>query len=259
MNAIRNRKCHPQYRNGFSVWEALLIIFILIVLAAFLFPIFARTRTPGRKSNCQNNLKSLAIALQLYLNDYDGHLPSSALVNHSKKWNRADFLKFTARTGIRPSPGRPQTYAQVLYDHMKSKDIIFCTSDDSDHNGADAKCSYWWKLAIDKAWYGEGCKKPCQKETDFVYNSDQVVFYERKGFHDGGSGLKNGTQINVAYLDSHVKTITLRNCKPGYTNTPAPSAGEPAYFNHDFGSDEGALPQDTPAKYVDPARYGDRL
>ena len=252
-------------RYGFTIWEALAILVIILVVAAVLFPIFAAQRPcSARKSNCQNNLKSLAVALQLYWGDYDNQLPSSALVNHSKKWNRKDFLKFTTKTGELPPKSRPQTYTQVLYDHMKNKDILFCPSDPAYEDTGDRPVSYWWKLAVDKAWYGEGCKKACRNEADFAYNADQIVLYERTGWHfQELDGLKNGVQINVAFMDSHVKTICLCNSGDNPINTPAPKAGEPAYFNCDFGTDDTdsseQLPEGKLARYVDPLRYGDKL
>lgn len=257
-------QAHYGKRYGFTIWEALFIVFIILIVAAVIFPIFARTGYhEGGGSNCQNNLKSLAVALLLYMEDNDNQMPSSALVNHSKKWNRKDFLKFTSETGELPSKSRPQTYAQVLYDHMKNKDILFCPSDPAYEGTGDRPVSYWWKLAVDKAWYGEGCKKVCRNEADFAYNADQIVLYERKGWHfQELDGLKNGVQINVAYMDSHVRTICLCNSGDNPINTPAPKAGEPAYFNCEYAADgvtHKPLPEGKPAGYVDPSRYWDKL
>lgn len=251
-------------RYGFTIWEALLIVFIIVILAAILFPVTQRHGTSARHSTCHNNLKSIAVALLLYMEDNDNQMPSSALVNHSKKWDRNDFLKFTMTTGELPPKSRPQTYAQVLYYYMKDKDILFCPSDSAYEGNGDRPCSYWWKLAIDKAWYGEGCEKACRNEADFAYNADQIVLYERTGWHfQELDGLKNGVQINVAFMDSHVKTICLRNSGDNPINTPAPKAGEPAYFNCDFGTNDTdsseQLPEGELARYVDPARYGDKL
>ncbi|MCE5324409.1 DUF1559 domain-containing protein [bacterium] len=255
-----------QTRRGITIWEALLIVFIVLVLAAILYPaFFARTSDSARKESCQNNLKSLAVALLLYCQDYDGQLPSSALVNHSKKWNRSDFLKFTKTTGTLPPTSRPRTYVQVIYDHIryKDRDIWHCPSDSVYPTDKNAPCSYWWKLAVDKAWYGEGCKKPCRNEADFVYISSQILLYERTGWHFGDTnGLKDSLCISVAYLDSHIETIRLRNSGSKYITTPAPSAGEPAYFNCKLSPDgQTPLPlaEDKQARYIDPGQCWDKF
>ncbi len=255
-------------RRGVAVWEVVVVLGLIAVLSAVLAPSFAayspfeNARESARKSQCQNNIKEVAIALQVYWNDYDATLPSSKLVNNSKKWNKTDFLMFGTMMGkLPPAPGKKRlTYSAIMYDHMKNKDIMFCPSDPARISpGAVSEVSYWWKTAVDKAWYGDGYA-PCRKEGDFGYNSDQIVFYEHLGWHSGDlSGLKNGVQINVAYMDSHVKCITLRNATSGNPIDCAANAdGEPMYFNWDM--DTGTnLPSQGPAKFTNPRRYADKL
>ena len=124
-----------------------------------------------------------------------------------------------------------------------------------------AFCSYWWKLAVDKAWYGEGCKKPCRREKDYTYTADQIILYEHRSFHvNGQPALWNQVQINVVYIDCHAKTIALKNATSGDpANCAANSDGEPMYFNYNYAADKGLPDDKTPAKWVDPAVYGDRL
>jgi hypothetical protein len=139
--------------------------------------------------------------------------------------------------------------------------MIFCPSDSSNHSAPDAQTSYWWKCAIDRAWYGDGCKKPCRKESDFYYNSDQIVLYEKAGFHQRELGLKNEVKINVVYLDTHVRSVTLVNStisRPAGPTSPC----EPAYFNFDQTkerSDTNPPPYKTPTQFIDPGRYSDML
>lgn len=246
--------------KGITALDILLIIVILIVLAAVLFPV--RTSCGSNGGYCQNNLKQCAIALQCYWNDYDSHLPSSALVNHSKKWNKDDFLTFATKTAYPPSKKgtQPKTWTELLRPYIKRSDIVFCPKDREKDSDGNRQVSYWWKLAIDKAWYGEHCTKPCRKESDFNYFADQIVLFERAGFHlDDTSGLKNGTQINVVYLDSHVKTIVFNNATSGNPkNCAANLDGEPMYFNYD-NKTKKQLDKNTPAKFIDPARYSDKL
>lgn len=266
MQVCQSDRSSVGHRRGSWLLDLVIVIFICFIVAAFLFPIFARSRQPGRKSNCQNNLKELAVALQVYWNDYDNNLPSSFLRNRSKQWNSRNFLRFGTKLGEFPPKGRKETYVQVLYDHMHSKDIMWCPSDENkDNPGPNSNVSYYWKTAIDKAWYGDGCKKACRNEAEFIYNADQVVLYERSGFHSGEDGIKNGTQINVAFMDSHVKTINVRNATSGHKkNCAANSNGEPMYFNceiieHGGNYETKTLPDGVPAKYVDPQRYCDKL
>src|ERR671918_637651 len=57
--------------RGFTLIELLVVIAIIAILAAILFPVFAKARESARKSACQNNLKQIGTGLQMYANDYD--------------------------------------------------------------------------------------------------------------------------------------------------------------------------------------------
>lgn len=62
--------------RGFTLIELLVVIAIIAVLAAMLFPVFARAREKARQASCQSNLRQLAISELLYAEDYDEVLPS---------------------------------------------------------------------------------------------------------------------------------------------------------------------------------------
>jgi prepilin-type N-terminal cleavage/methylation domain-containing protein/prepilin-type processing-associated H-X9-DG protein len=64
-------------RCGFTLVELLVVIAILAVLAAILFPVFARAREKGRQASCTSNLRQLGTAFHLYVADYDSRLPLS--------------------------------------------------------------------------------------------------------------------------------------------------------------------------------------
>jgi prepilin-type N-terminal cleavage/methylation domain-containing protein/prepilin-type processing-associated H-X9-DG protein len=58
-------------RRGFTLIELLVVIAIIAILAAILFPVFARAREKARQSSCTSNLKQLGTALMMYAQDYD--------------------------------------------------------------------------------------------------------------------------------------------------------------------------------------------
>jgi prepilin-type N-terminal cleavage/methylation domain-containing protein/prepilin-type processing-associated H-X9-DG protein len=66
------------FRRGFTLIELLVVIAIIALLAAILFPVFARARENARKSSCANNLKQIGIGLAQYTQDYDEMFPFSA-------------------------------------------------------------------------------------------------------------------------------------------------------------------------------------
>ncbi|OFX14292.1 MAG: hypothetical protein A2Z18_10880 [Armatimonadetes bacterium RBG_16_58_9] len=254
--------------KGDATSQILAVVIVVVVLAVVLSPVAVlRHRGQARWDTCQRNMWYCAKALYIYAeNDYDDCLPSSACVTGSKKWNRKDFLTCATQIGEPPPiPGaRPKTWPQILYSHMMNKDVMFCPEDPVGRNAPDAQVSYWWKVAVDKAWYGQGCSKQYRKENDYAYNADCIILYEHMGWHFGQTdGLKNGAQINCVFLDSHVKTHTIANATSGDpVNCAANADGEPMYFNFDTTRKQApGNPPDAsvPATYVDPGRYFDKL
>lgn len=59
------------YRKGFTLIELLVVIAIIAILAAILFPVFARAREAARATSCASNLKQLGTAFIMYVQDYD--------------------------------------------------------------------------------------------------------------------------------------------------------------------------------------------
>ncbi len=63
---------HSQCPNGFTLIELLIVIAIIAVLAAILFPVFASARKDARMATSVSNLHQCGIALRLYMDDYGG-------------------------------------------------------------------------------------------------------------------------------------------------------------------------------------------
>ncbi len=61
--------------RGFTLIELLVVIAIIGILAAMVFPVFARARESARKAVCLSNVKNIALAIQMYLGDNNDTLP----------------------------------------------------------------------------------------------------------------------------------------------------------------------------------------
>src|SRR5438874_12306579 len=67
-------------RPGFTLIELLVVIAIIAILAAILFPVFARARESARRSTCMSNLKQVGTSTMMYLQDYDETYPSGLVL-----------------------------------------------------------------------------------------------------------------------------------------------------------------------------------
>ena len=63
-------------KQAFTLIELLVVIAIIAILAAILFPVFARAREAARKISCVSNVKQLATATLMYVQDYDETFPA---------------------------------------------------------------------------------------------------------------------------------------------------------------------------------------
>jgi len=57
-------------RRGFTLIELLVVIAIIAILAAILFPVFAKAREKARQASCMSNLKQLTLGFLQYVQDY---------------------------------------------------------------------------------------------------------------------------------------------------------------------------------------------
>src|SRR5215217_5547109 len=62
-------------RSAFTLIELLVVIAIISILAAILFPVFARARENARRASCQSNMKQIALGVLQYVQDYDERYP----------------------------------------------------------------------------------------------------------------------------------------------------------------------------------------
>lgn len=105
--------------QGFTLIELLVVIAIISILAAILFPVFARARENARKAACMSNLKQIGLGVMMYTQDYDETFPAAEMMNNP-----------TAM------------WYQVIDPYVKSKQVFVCpTAGKTSFSG-----SYGWNL-----------------------------------------------------------------------------------------------------------------
>jgi len=119
-----NRVSHSvtESKLGFTLIELLVVIAIIAILAAILFPVFAKVREKARQTQCLSNMKQINLAMIQYVQDYDEAWPS-VTIGHG--------LSATDDTG--GADARPYTtqssWAYAIYPYVKSLAVFNCPDD----------------------------------------------------------------------------------------------------------------------------------
>ena len=117
-------------RKGFTLIELLVVIAIIAILAAMLFPVFARARESARKIQCLSNIKNIAIAVQMYLVDYERMPPSEhrpEVLNFYMDVAEADSVTDCVwEAGIKGNPYLK--WPVILDEYVRNRDVWRCPS-----------------------------------------------------------------------------------------------------------------------------------
>jgi len=104
---LAKRQKETMRRTGFTLIELLVVIAIIAILAAILFPVFARARENARKSNCASNLKQMGLAIMQYVQDYDETYPIGGMLD---------------------SKGVQIHWRHLIYPYVKNEGVFKCPS-----------------------------------------------------------------------------------------------------------------------------------
>ncbi len=111
--------------RAFTLIELLVVITIIAILAAILFPVFARAKAAAKKTACISNLSQIGKAISLYMVDSDDQFPHA--LDASDKFAASiwdGFPEWQARIPYMP------LMHEVLQPYVKSKEVFRCPSDD---------------------------------------------------------------------------------------------------------------------------------
>lgn len=127
MNRRISHNCCEQYRHrnyngGFTLIELLVVIAIIAVLLAILLPALRLARAAGKRIACQGNLKQLAYAWGMYIDQYDGRFYQGINAN-------IDYGGWKGIVGFAPRPLNRFMGLDVNLEDDKSAKVFCCPAD----------------------------------------------------------------------------------------------------------------------------------
>jgi len=218
-------------KHGFTLIELLVVIAIIAILAAILFPVFARAREQARKTACISNMKQVDLAALMYCGDYD-EVYADSRVAAGPPENCTQFRTVGYRGGDHITCWAIRLYmedAQInlagyplrFMPYVKNVGIFRCPSDNLVGrwiNGPQ-RGSYYQRHAHDVNAVARGSFMDIKNAS--VMQPARLGYFVEEFWHGGGSspyawdGNNTGARAsNFAFYDGHVKTVQVNWREP---------------------------------------------
>lgn len=196
--------------------EILVVLSIIAVLAALLFPAFYAARRSGERTSCVSNLHQVGLALSLYLQDYDGKYPMAV--------NPADWLT-PGRWRMGPdddpafesiAPTLPQLH-EVIQPYIRSRGVFHCVADFGLSAGdpfpgweVDATPSSFVALGTSYFYHTEVAARRLS-ESAIMSPSGCLTLSDASGAWHGGNAPSPTEsawlRYNALFADGHVRNV----------------------------------------------------
>ncbi|BDI32026.1 hypothetical protein CCAX7_40770 [Capsulimonas corticalis] len=168
-------------KKGFTLIELLVVIAIIAILAAILFPVFAKAREKARQISCLSNEKQIGLGFMQYTQDNDENFPLGAKVNGDPRY------------GL----GWPAT----IYAYIKSKAVFVCPDDSVKSSGGGDILSYNYNMNIpnppEVGGVGGAIAKfgsPAKTVVICEMSNDPFRYVQIADPNNIGASIGNGTQ-----------------------------------------------------------------
>ena len=200
--------------HAFTLIELMVVMAIIAVLAAILFPVFASARRSARRTICVSNLHQSGIAFNLYQQDYDGRFPAApaAILDGLHYLQLHDGFTEGAIPGqiswtelVLPYVKTVPATGQSQGAYRPTSPLFFCPDDSNpparlglvQASEGTPSTSYAYKMWIASS----------RSETEVPELSRMAMIWEQKDFHKGGvnNDFARASEMNVLYTDGHVR------------------------------------------------------
>ena len=113
--------------RAFTLIELLIVIAIIALLAALIFPVFERSREQGRSTVCLSNIRQTGTSIQLYVQDHDETYPMNRFPDEAHPEGKC-VLTGNAPYPISTSEDNKINWRRVVQPYIKSKQVMTCPS-----------------------------------------------------------------------------------------------------------------------------------
>lgn len=174
-------------KRAFTLLEALIVVGIIALIAAFLFPVFARYNEPrgGRRSSCMSNLKQIGLGMMQYLQDYNETYP---------------LAHQTTSTG----------WADLLQPYVKSTQLFQCPS--AQGKSANFSTDYFYNRRLSRVTMNQVLESPLTvmfgdgDDDALTWNSWNVMPTDA-ATNSNSPSQRHQQKANYCFADGHVKTL----------------------------------------------------
>ena len=188
-------------KRGFTLIELLVVIAIIAILAAILFPVFAKAREKARQSSCLSNLKQINLGIMQYAQDYDEMMPL--------------FCGSVVPSVVLASDAWPNYWWQEISPYMKNLQILACPSASvkAVTSGGTSDPSYTINYAYNQFASGQSlgsCKSPSETGVnldDSLNNYWRLYDSSASGNAYLWSSKIHNDGFNASFVDGHAKWI----------------------------------------------------
>ncbi len=181
--------------KGFTLIELLVVIAIIAILAAILFPVFARAREKAQRTACLSNIKQITLGTMMYAQDYDSRLPIGAF------WYVAQG-------------GRRYWVRDALEPYLKNKQVIKCPKypEFQWSYGVNHEFGYWTDRTHCHAEYSFPLDRITEPASTYLLgeansavtgNPEVVLRIQSSKKYDRHSG-----GVNMSFCDGHAKWLS---------------------------------------------------
>ncbi len=195
-------------RRAFTLIELLVVIAIIAILAAILFPVFARAREKARQTSCLSNMKQLELGLIMYAGDYD----------QTNIWDRIGTTMPAAAGGpYANNCGTFYWWGDIIQPYVKNQQILICPSD-----SLNMQCGGFPLRSYQPNTEMVGIKESNVADPAGTIHLMESNYNSRADFGDPGSYAMPGNPAsrhndgwNVAFADGHGKWLKSDHTSPG--------------------------------------------